>query len=149
MPQGEECATSIRIGALSAPHLMLAKIVQHNLWPVVRRSDLILKKAQFVYAICLRLPFCLCKYILGVILEAHDESNTGLPYGCLLTQVILQSGIGVIGEPKMKIQDPISKQTLMKSNAQLRRDDMDDAPQPPPIHVAVPDMASSSQTAHQ
>jgi hypothetical protein len=24
---------------------------------------------------------------------------------------------------------------------------MDDAPQPPPIHVAVPDMASSSQTA--
>jgi hypothetical protein len=24
---------------------MFAKIVQHNLWPVVRRSDLILKKA--------------------------------------------------------------------------------------------------------
>jgi len=24
---------------------MLAKIVQHNLWPVVRRSDLILKRA--------------------------------------------------------------------------------------------------------
>jgi hypothetical protein len=35
----------------------------------------------------------------------------------------------------------------MKSNAQLRRDDLDDAPQPPPIHVAVLDMASSSQTA--
>jgi hypothetical protein len=74
---------------------MLAKIVQHNLWLVVRRSDLILKRAQFVYAICLRLPFCLCKHILGVILEAHDESNTGLPLGCLLTQIILQSGIGV------------------------------------------------------
>jgi hypothetical protein len=81
---------------------------------------------------------------LGVILEAHDESNTGLLYGCLLTQVILQSGIGITREPKMKIQDPISKQTLMKSNAQLRGDDMDDAPQPPPIHVTVPDMASSS-----
>jgi hypothetical protein len=26
----------------------------------------------------------------------------------------LQSGINVIGEPKMKIQDPISKKTLMK-----------------------------------
>jgi hypothetical protein len=47
----------------------------------------------------------------------------------------------------MKIQDPISKQMLMKSNAQLRRDDLDDVPQPPPIHVVVPDMASSSQTA--
>jgi hypothetical protein len=126
---------------------MLAKIVQHNLWPVVRHSDMILKRAQFVYAICLRLPFCLCKHILGVILEARDESNTGLPFGCLLTQIILQSGIGLTGEPKMKIQDPISKQTLMKSNAQLRRDDQDDVPQPPPIHVAVPDMASSSQTA--
>jgi hypothetical protein len=50
-------------------------------------------------------------------LEACDEGNTGLPFGCLLTQIILQSGIGVTGEPKMKIQNPISKQTLMKSNA--------------------------------
>jgi hypothetical protein len=39
----------------------------------------------------------------------------------------------------MKIQDPISKQTLMKSNAQLRRDDPDDALPPPPIHVMAPD----------
>jgi hypothetical protein len=47
----------------------------------------------------------------------------------------------------MKIQDSISKQTLLKSNAQLRHDDMDDTPHPLPIHVVVPDMASSSQTA--
>jgi len=60
--QGEERATTIRIGALSVPHRMLAKIVQHNLWPVVRRSDLILKRAQFVYTIHLRLPFCLQVY---------------------------------------------------------------------------------------
>jgi hypothetical protein len=45
----------------------------------------------------------------------------------------------------MKIQDPINNQTLMKSNAQLRREDKDDASQPPPIHV--PDIRSSSQTA--
>jgi hypothetical protein len=89
MPQDEECVTSIRIGALSAPHHMLAKIVQHNLWPVVRHNDLILKRVQFLYAISLRLPFCLCKHILGVILEACDESNIGLPYGCLLTLIIL------------------------------------------------------------
>jgi hypothetical protein len=76
---------------------------------------------------------------MGVMLEARDENNTSLPFGCLLTQ-------SVTGEPKMKIQDPISKQTLMKSNAQLRRDDQD-APQPPTIHVVVPDVASSSQTA--
>jgi hypothetical protein len=83
---------------------MLAKIVQHNLWPVARRSDLILKRAQFVYAVHLCLPFCLCKHILGVMLEAHDESNTGLPFGCLITQIILQLGINVNGEPRMKIQ---------------------------------------------
>jgi hypothetical protein len=117
IPHGEEHATSIRIGALSAPHRMLGKIVQHNLWPIVRCSDLILKRAQFVYAISLRLPFCLCKHILGVILEAHDEGNIGLPFGYLLTQIILQSIISIAGESKMKIQDPISKQTLMKSNA--------------------------------
>jgi hypothetical protein len=77
---------------------MLTKIVQHNLWPIVRRSILILKKAQFVYAICLCLPFYLCKHIMGVMLEAQDENNTGLPFGCLLTQIILQSDIDVAVE---------------------------------------------------
>jgi hypothetical protein len=124
---------------------MLAKIVQHNLWRTVRRSDLILKRAQFVYAIHLHLPFCLCKHILGFILEARDESNTGLPFGCLLTQIILQLGISIAREPKMKIQNPIRKQTLMKSNAQLWRDDSDDDA-PAAMLVGFPDMASSSQT---
>jgi hypothetical protein len=147
IPQGEERATTIRIGALSAPHRMLAKIVQHNLWPVIRCNDLILKRAQYVYAISLRLPFCLCKHILGIILEARDEGNTGLPFGCLLTQIILQSGISIAGESTMKIQDLINKHTLMKSNAQLWRDDQDDdVPPPPPIPVGIPDVASSSQT---
>jgi hypothetical protein len=144
---GEERASTIRIGALSTPHCMLAKIAQHNLWPVVRQSDLILKRAQFVYAIHLRLPFCLCKHIFGVILEARDEGNTCLPFGCLLIQIILQSGISIAGKPKMKIQDPISKQTLMKSNAQLWRDEQDDdVPSPLPIPIGIPDVASSSQT---
>jgi hypothetical protein len=40
---------------------------------------------------------------MGVMLEARDESNTSLPFGCLLTQIILQSGININGEPKMKI----------------------------------------------
>jgi hypothetical protein len=117
VPQGKNHASTIRIGALSPSQLMLAKIIQHNLWPIVRRSDLILKRAQFMYAICLRLPFCLCKHILGIMLEARDERITGLPFGCLITQIILQAGIDVAKEPKMKIQDPLSKQTLMKSNA--------------------------------
>jgi hypothetical protein len=103
VPQGEERATTIRIGALSPSHRMLAKIIQHNIWPIFRCSDLILKRAQFVYAVQLRLPFCLCKHILGVLLEARDEGNTGLPFGCLLTQIILQSVVNFTGEPKMKI----------------------------------------------
>jgi hypothetical protein len=143
VPQGEERATTIRIGALSPSHRLLAKIVQHNLWPIVRRSDLALKKAQFVYDIHLRLPFCLCKHIMSVMLEARDDGNTGLPFGCLLTQIILQSGIIITREPKMKIQQPIDKQTLMKSNAQLRRDDSDDeVPIPVAMPVGFPDPSS-------
>jgi hypothetical protein len=89
VPQGEGRQTSIKIGALGPAHRMLAKIVQHNLWPVTRSSDLILKKAQFVYDVHVRLPFCLCKHILGVMLEARDEGTAGLPFGCLLSQIIL------------------------------------------------------------
>jgi hypothetical protein len=96
---------------------MLAKIILHNLWLVTRLSNLILKKAQFVYAVHFRLPFCLCKHILGVILEARDEGTACLPFGCLITQIILQSGINVNGEPRMKMQQPFSKQTFLKSNA--------------------------------
>lgn len=44
-PQGEDRTTSIKIGALAPAHRMLAKIIQYNLWPVTKRSDLILKKA--------------------------------------------------------------------------------------------------------
>jgi hypothetical protein len=147
VPQGEERATTIRIDALSPSHRMLDKIIQQNIWHVARHSDLILKWAQFVYAVHLRLPFYLCKHILGVMPEARDEGNTGLPFGCLLTQIILQSGVNVTGELKMKIQQPISKQTLMKSNAQLRRDDSDDeVPIPAAMPVGFLDMASSSQT---
>jgi len=80
IPQGEERSTSIRIGALSPSHRILAKIIQQNIWPVARRSDLILKRDQFVYAVHLRLPFCLCKHILGVMLEARDEGNVNLPF---------------------------------------------------------------------
>lgn len=78
IPQGEECSTFIRIGALCLSHNMLAKIIQQNIWPVARRSDLILKRARFVYAVHLRLPFCLCKHIPGVMMEACDEGNAGL-----------------------------------------------------------------------
>jgi hypothetical protein len=65
----------------------------------------------------------------------------------ILTQIILQSGINITGEPKMKIQQPISMQTLMKSNAQLRRDDSDDeVPIPATMPVGFLDIALSSQT---
>jgi hypothetical protein len=87
VPQGEESATTIKISALSPSHHMLAKIIQQNMH-VARRSDLILIRAQFVYVVYLRLPFCMCKHILGVMLEARDEGNIGLPFGCLLTQII-------------------------------------------------------------
>jgi hypothetical protein len=78
------------------------------------------------------------------MLEARDENTTGLPFGCLITQIIIKSSINIYGEPKMKIQDPLGNQTLIKSNAQLWHEGQDEAPQPPPIHVEMPAIASSS-----
>jgi hypothetical protein len=45
----------------------------------------------------------------------------------------------------MKMQQPLRKQTLLKSNAQLRREDSDEDI-PAAMHVAFPDVASSSHT---
>jgi hypothetical protein len=80
------------------------------------------------------------------MLEARDENTIGHPFACLITQIIIQSGIDISGEPKMKIQDSLGNQTLMKSNAQLRHEGQDEAPRPPPIHDEMPNVASSSQT---
>jgi hypothetical protein len=79
-PQDKERAHAhIKIGAFSPLHRLLAKIVQHNLWPTFQRSELVLKRAQFLYAIVMRLPFCLCKHILNIMLESRDDHATGLP----------------------------------------------------------------------
>jgi hypothetical protein len=43
------------------------------------------------------------------MLEARDEGTACLPFGYLLTQIILQSGINVDGEPRMKMKEPLSK----------------------------------------
>jgi hypothetical protein len=39
---------SIRIRLFSSPHRLLAKIVLHNLWPIARQSELVLKRARFL-----------------------------------------------------------------------------------------------------
>jgi hypothetical protein len=78
--------------------------------------------------------------------RARNENTTGLPFACLITQIIIQSSIDISREPKMKIHDPLGNQTLMKSNAQLRNKGQDEAPHPPLIHVKMPVVASSSQT---
>jgi hypothetical protein len=80
-------------------------------------------------------------------METRNENTTGLPFGCLITHIIIQSSISISEEPKMKIQEPLSNQTLMKSNVQLRHEGQNEAPQPPSIHVEMPTVASSSQTA--
>jgi hypothetical protein len=71
VPQGKECATSIRIGALIAPHRMLAKIVQHSLWPVFRHSDSALEEG----------PVCLCHLpsLASLPVQAYFGGYPGSP----------------------------------------------------------------------
>jgi hypothetical protein len=59
----------IMIGIFSSPHRLLAKIVQHNLWPTTRRSELVYKRARFLNALVLLVPFYLCKHIVLTMLE--------------------------------------------------------------------------------
>jgi hypothetical protein len=72
-------------GSLLRPDGGSSDGVLHNLWPTSRRSELVLKRAQFLlYALCMRMHFCLCKHILNLILEMRDAHFTGLPFACLI-----------------------------------------------------------------
>jgi hypothetical protein len=109
---------SIRIGISSSTHCLLAKIVQHNLWPTARRSELVYKRARFLYALVQQVPFCLYKHIVLTMLEMRDENQTGLPFACLVKRICLQvvPDIPTI-EPKEKTKDTLGKHTVLKSNA--------------------------------
>jgi hypothetical protein len=113
-PEDEERAHShIKIGAFSPPHRLVAKIVLHNLSPIARRSELVLKRVRFLYTLVTKLPFCLYKHILQIMLEMRDEHVTGLPFACLLTEICLRFVTdNAETEPKVRIQDDIGNQTL-------------------------------------
>jgi hypothetical protein len=144
-PQREEKSHShINIGAFAPMHRFLTKVVVTNLWPQARRSKLTLKKATLLYAIVMQTPFCLCKHILHTMLEVRDEKNTSLSFGCLITQIYLQVVTYILdSEPRSRILDPLSIQTLMKSNVQLRHEAQGGVPQPPPVPPLA--VASTSQ----
>jgi len=63
------------------------------------------------------MPFFLCKHILNRMLEMRDDHSTGLPFACLATKLCLQFVTDIYSEPRMRVQDPLGTQTLMKSNA--------------------------------
>jgi hypothetical protein len=115
-------------------HRFLAKIVVTNFWPQALQSALTLKKATLLYAIVMRTPFCLCKYILHTMLEVRKETNTSLSFGCLISHICLQFVTNISdSKPKSRIPDPLGKQTLMKSNVQLWHEGQGEVPQPPPV----------------
>jgi hypothetical protein len=128
--------SGIKIGAFSPPHYLFAKIVLHNLWPTARRSELVLKMAKFLYALVMRMVFCLYKHIMHTMLKMRDEDSTGLPFVCLVTKICLCSVTDIADtEPRVRVQDPLGSLTLIKSNAQLRFEGHGEAPQPPPVQV--------------
>jgi hypothetical protein len=88
-----------------------------------------LKRARFLYALVMRMPFCLCKHIMQTMLEMKDEYSTGLPFACLVTKICLCCMTNIVDtEPKVRVQDPLESQTLMKSNAQMRFEGQGEAP---------------------
>jgi hypothetical protein len=68
------------------------------------------------------------------MLEMRDEHSTGLPFTCLVIKICLCSMTDIAeAKPKVRVQDPLGSQALMKSNAQLRFEGQGESPQPPPV----------------
>jgi hypothetical protein len=64
IPDWSKNMRSISMGWLQSPQRLLAHIMLQNFWPVSRNSNLILKRARFLYALIQRIPFCMCKRIV-------------------------------------------------------------------------------------
>jgi hypothetical protein len=97
-PQGEEQAHShIKIGAFSPSHRL----------PTTRRSELVLKRARFMNALAMRMPFCLCKHVLNTMLDMRDDHSIGLPFTCLVRKICLQSVTYISVEPRIRVLDPL------------------------------------------
>jgi hypothetical protein len=109
---------SIRISIFSSPNHLLAKIVQHNLWPTARQSELVYKRARFLYALIQRILFCLCMHIVFTMLEMRDEHMASIPFACLVTRICLQVVTDIYAmEPREKTKDTLGKHTMLKLNA--------------------------------
>jgi hypothetical protein len=120
----DKVSHSIRIGVFSSPQRLLAKIVQHNLWPIAQRSELVYKQARFLYAFIQQIPFCLYKHIVLTMLKMRDEHLAGLHFTCLVTRIHLQIVPDIPAkEPREKTKDTLGKHIMLKSNAQLRFED--------------------------
>jgi hypothetical protein len=125
--------------------------VLHNLWPLGRRSGLVLKRARLVYALIQNVRFCMCKFLLHVMIDMFDDHRCGLPFGCLVMRICQRyvPHIPLI-EQFLKIQDSLGPQTITKSDAQLLwYEDPVDVESPPhaPPPQPHPSATSSSQFA--
>jgi hypothetical protein len=113
---------SIKIGTFNSPHRLLAKIVLQNLWLLVMPSQLVLKRARFLYALIQRIPFYLFKHIVLTMLEMKDDHQVGLPFDCLVTRICQQFVLDIPALDQVtKPEDSFGKHTVMKSYAQLPR----------------------------
>jgi hypothetical protein len=139
---------SIRIDLFSSPHRLLANIVLHNLWPIAQRSELVFKGVRFLYAMIHRIPFCLCKHIVLTMLEMTDDHQTCLPFACLVTKICMNFVSNIPdSKPKEKTKDTLGKDTVLKSDAQLRDEGHGEVEFPPPI-PPVQSVCAATSSSH-
>ncbi|KAG2689530.1 hypothetical protein I3760_09G142900 [Carya illinoinensis] len=86
----------------------LAKVVLTNLWPISRHTELVVEKAQFIYALVKGTPMDLPSHVV-------DES---LPFGGLITKLARIAKVPLRStEATIKMYGKISSKTVTKSEA--------------------------------
>ena len=100
--------------SLVAPYRLLTKIILTNLWLIVRRTKLIVEKAQFMYVIVIDVP------IEIVIQKALFNKKSSLPFGCLITKVAILTKVPLRDvKPIVKMCGKISIVIFVKFEAMV------------------------------
>ncbi|KAE8009241.1 hypothetical protein FH972_005690 [Carpinus fangiana] len=116
----QDYMTVIPLGHLSHPMKLLARIVMQNVFPIVHHSYLGVARGRLIYALLTDVQIDFASIAIRLMKAMFSETSISLPYGSLISCIIMKFVRIPDSEPTMKHLGPFSKATVSRSKGQMQ-----------------------------